>query len=85
MFFKSIDIDNDIIDFLKLTSTDIDNLNVTKMDVTHLQFLDNTYECIICSEILEHLQSPLQAAKEMIRVSSNFIIYFNFLVTLIIK
>jgi hypothetical protein len=70
----STDIDNNIIDFLKSTSTDIDNLNVVNADVTNLPFLDNSYECVICSEILEHLKLPMLAAKEMIRVSTNFII-----------
>ena len=70
----STDVDTNIIDFLKLTSSDIDNFNVQHADVTNLPFLDNSYECIICSEILEHLKSPIQAAKEMVRVSTNFII-----------
>jgi ubiquinone/menaquinone biosynthesis C-methylase UbiE len=70
----STDIDNSILDFLKSTSTDITNLNVVNADVTNLPFLDDSYECVICSEILEHLKSPMLAAKEMIRVSTNFII-----------
>jgi len=70
----STDIDINVIDFLTAIGSDIDNLTVINADVTDLQFLDNSYECIICSEILEHLTSPLQAAKEMVRISSNFII-----------
>lgn len=71
----SIDVNDDIINFLQHTSSDIDRFNVIKSDVTNLNsFKDTSYECIICSEILEHLENPMKAAKEMVRVSSNYII-----------
>ena len=70
----SIDIDDNVIEFLRLTSMDIDNFSVINADITNLPFLDNSFECIICSEILEHLETPIQAAKEMVRVSNKYII-----------
>jgi len=71
----SFDIDLNAVEFLKLTSTDIDNFNVMQADIYNLTSVsDNTYECVICSEILEHLHEPSAAAKELLRVSSKYII-----------
>ncbi len=39
-----------------------------KMDVTRLQFLDETFDIIICSHVLEHVKDDLLASREMARV-----------------
>jgi Methyltransferase domain len=45
-------------------------------DVTSLQFSDNEFDCVLCSEVLEHIPPALlqHACDEMIRVSRNHII-----------
>jgi ubiquinone/menaquinone biosynthesis C-methylase UbiE len=43
--------------------------NVTKvMDVHDLKFADNSFDKIVCWEVLEHLRSPIQGLGEMKRV-----------------
>lgn len=37
-------------------------------DVQKLSFPDETFDCVVCSEVLEHVLDPAQAAHEMIRV-----------------
>jgi SAM-dependent methyltransferase len=37
-------------------------------DVQDLPFEDNTQEAIVCNAVLEHVENPIQAAKEMHRV-----------------
>ena len=39
-----------------------------RMDMTRLGFLDNTFDLIICSHVLEHVKDDRQAIKEMFRV-----------------
>lgn len=46
----------------------LDNLSFEVMDAEELQFENDTFDCIICSEVLEHLPSPEKALKEMSRV-----------------
>jgi ubiquinone/menaquinone biosynthesis C-methylase UbiE len=36
-------------------------------DIHHLPFADNSQEAIICSSVLEHVEDPFQAAKELHR------------------
>jgi SAM-dependent methyltransferase len=37
-------------------------------DIVHLPFEDNTFDCVICSEVLEHIQEDRNAVGEIIRV-----------------
>ncbi|MFZ2167378.1 MAG: class I SAM-dependent methyltransferase [Minisyncoccia bacterium] len=37
-------------------------------DIQNLPFADNTQEAIICNAVLEHVEDPIQSAKEMYRV-----------------
>ena len=41
---------------------------MVKMDITQLSFLDNTFDLIICSHVLEHVKDDSKAIKEMFRV-----------------
>lgn len=49
-----------------------DNKNVLKMqgDIRSLPFLDNSFERVICSSVLEHVVDPIKAVKELWRVLS---------------
>lgn len=39
-----------------------------KMDITAIQFADETFDIIICSHVLEHIPNDLQAMRELCRV-----------------
>ena len=43
-------------------------------DATHLPFKDNSFDVVLCSEVLEHLDSPLKAIKELARASKKVIV-----------
>jgi ubiquinone/menaquinone biosynthesis C-methylase UbiE len=43
-------------------------------DATHLPFKDNSFDIVLCSEVLEHLDSPLKAIKELARASKKMIV-----------
>ena len=43
-------------------------------DVTRLPYPDNHFDLVLCNEVLEHLEHPEAALKEVIRVSSKHII-----------
>lgn len=49
-------------------------LNVKTGDIYQLPFKSNTFDLVICTEVLEHLVRPLQALKEIERVSSKYVI-----------
>lgn len=82
----AIDIDQDAVAFLSSVGDGDNDLQLTavRADVTDLQnsakrdgfasFPEESFECTICSEILEHLSDPMTAAQEMLRVSSNLVV-----------
>ena len=37
-------------------------------DINNLSFKDNSYDVVICSEVLEHVEDPEIALKELVRV-----------------
>ena len=43
-------------------------------DVTHLQFPDNAFDCVLCTEVLEHIPALQQACRELVRVARREII-----------
>lgn len=43
-------------------------------DANHLPFKDNSFDMVLCSEVLEHLNSPLKAIKELSRASKKAIV-----------
>lgn len=47
----------------------------TKNDhIEHLPYGDNCFDIVVCCEVLEHLQKPATALKELKRVGRNFIL-----------
>lgn len=51
------------------------HLNIKTGDVYKLLYKDNSFDLVICTEVLEHLGSPVQAIKELKRVSSKYILF----------
>lgn len=41
---------------------------MVKMDITAIQFPDNTFDAILCNHVLEHIPDDRQAMKELFRV-----------------
>lgn len=50
------------------------NLNLNKGDIYKLSYKDNSFDLVICSEVLEHLEEPEKGLKELIRVSKKYIL-----------
>lgn len=47
------------------------NQSYSVQDIYMMDFPDNTFDTVVCSEVLEHLTEPSKAIKEMIRVLNN--------------
>jgi SAM-dependent methyltransferase len=43
-------------------------------DVTKLEFADNTFDCVFCAEVLEHIPDVTRACQEIIRVAKHEIV-----------
>lgn len=43
-------------------------------DIYTLRYIDNSFDIVICTEVLEHLQDPKEALKELIRVSKKYLL-----------
>src|SRR5579884_1090454 len=61
---------------LDLKKPDFSYPNVTTVsgDVTNLAFSDNAFDCIFCTEVLEHVPDVEKACREIIRVARHDII-----------
>lgn len=49
-------------------------LNLKQGDIYKIDAPDNSYDVVICSEVLEHLEKPEDALKELVRVSKKYVI-----------
>lgn len=45
-----------------------ENFFVTRADIKNLPFESATFDCVICSEVLEHIPEHEKALKELVRV-----------------
>ena len=43
-------------------------------DINHMPFCDNYFDVVLCSEVLEHLEDPVAAIMELLRVSKKSLI-----------
>lgn len=50
------------------------NLHIFEGDICDLKYKDNSFDLVICSEVLEHLEDPQKALKELVRVSKKYIL-----------
>lgn len=69
--------------FKKVTALDLEepksvgpNICTVKGDVTRLEFSDNNFDVVLCTEVLEHISSELLhvACKEMSRVARYYVV-----------
>lgn len=49
-------------------------LNIKKGDIYDLPYKSNSFDLVVCTEVLEHLDNPKKAYKELIRVSNKYIL-----------
>ncbi len=49
-------------------------LEIKKGDIYKLPFKSNSFDLVVCTEVLEHLDNPRKAYKELIRVSKKYIL-----------
>jgi ubiquinone/menaquinone biosynthesis C-methylase UbiE len=47
-------------------------LTIKKGDIYKLPYKDNSFDLLICTEVLEHLEDPTKALKELLRVSKKY-------------
>jgi len=47
-------------------------INFKKANIYSLPFKNNSFDLVVCSEVLEHLSDPALALKEIVRVSKRF-------------
>lgn len=50
------------------------SLNIKKGDIYDLPYKSNSFDLIICTEVLEHLENPKKAYKELLRVSRKYVL-----------
>ena len=59
------------IDLGKKTYPDI---KITKGNIYELPYRDNEFDLVLCTEVLEHLEKPQDALKELVRVSRKYLV-----------
>jgi 2-polyprenyl-3-methyl-5-hydroxy-6-metoxy-1,4-benzoquinol methylase len=50
------------------------NLNIKQASIYDLPYKENFFDLVICTEVLEHLENPKKALKEMLRVTKKYLI-----------
>lgn len=61
-------------DALKIGKKIYPDLNLKKGDIYDIKEKDNSYDLVIATEVLEHLEDPEKALKELIRVSKKYVL-----------
>jgi ubiquinone/menaquinone biosynthesis C-methylase UbiE len=59
---------------LELPTFHIKNVTNVKGDATHLDFPDNSFDCVFCTEVLEHVPEVEKAAREISRVAKSHVV-----------
>lgn len=61
-------------DINAVASGGIPGLRAVVMDAQNLQYPDNSFDATTALEVLEHMQNPAKALREILRVTRNFVI-----------
>jgi ubiquinone/menaquinone biosynthesis C-methylase UbiE len=54
--------------YLRRAKAKVPCASFARLDIHNIPFGDNTFDCVVCAEVLEHTLSPFRALKEMHRV-----------------
>lgn len=68
---EGIEYKKDAIELGKKTYPDI---KIKQGDIYKLPYQDNSFDLVLCTEVLEHLDNPSKALKELIRVSNKYLV-----------
>lgn len=49
-------------------------IKIKQGDIYKLPYEDNSFDLVLCTEVLEHLDDPQKALKELIRVSNKYLV-----------
>ena len=49
-------------------------LNIQKGDIYRLPYKSNSFDLVVCTEVLEHLTEPRKAYRELLRVSKKYVL-----------
>jgi len=49
-------------------------LNIVQGDIMKLPFKNNSFDLVVCTEVLEHLENPKKAYRELLRVSRKYVL-----------
>ncbi len=59
---------------LKRPGFDYPGIETVAGDVTDLQFQDNSFDCVLCAEVLEHIPNLQQACHEIARIARHEVV-----------
>jgi SAM-dependent methyltransferase len=59
---------------LSLPPFQLDRVTTVAGNVEHLEFEDNQFDCIVCTEVLEHVPDVASAARELARVTRRYVL-----------
>jgi len=68
---EGLEYSKDAIELGKKTYPDI---KITQGSVYELPYKDNSFDLVLCTEVLEHLDKPEIALKELVRVSKKYLV-----------
>lgn len=50
-------------------------LKLSKGDIYNLPYTDKSFDLVVCTEVLEHLEFPEKAVREVMRVSKKYVLF----------
>lgn len=59
---------------IKLGRKEHPNLILKKGSIYELKFQDDSFDLVLCSEVLEHVENPEKALLELVRVSKRYVV-----------
>ncbi|MCL5113845.1 MAG: methyltransferase domain-containing protein [Patescibacteria group bacterium] len=68
---KGLESSKDTIELGRKTYPDIE---ITQGSIYELPYKDNSFDLVLCTEVLEHLEDPKKALKELARVSKKYLL-----------
>lgn len=71
---NNVGIDNST-DAIKIGKKIYPEVDLQKGSIYDIQFKDNSFDLVLCTEVLEHLDDPHKAIEEMKRVSSKYLLF----------